>query len=108
MNWLCEKEVIPDLLNFSETIIEKNPDTCRWLSAKLEPANPLRYPLRVDAVAQLAGLAGSLHQLGQQTHQWCVSDLDLFRMGNQQPRCKVSEQWPLGRRVGPRRLEDAA
>lgn len=50
MNWLCEKEVIPDLLNFSETIIEKNPGMGRWLSAKLEPANPLRYPLRRSLV----------------------------------------------------------
>jgi hypothetical protein len=45
MNWVCEKEVIPDLLSFSETVIEKKSDTCRWLSAKLEPANQLRYPL---------------------------------------------------------------
>jgi hypothetical protein len=39
MNWLCEKEVIPDLLDFSEAVIEKKSDACRWLGAKLEPAN---------------------------------------------------------------------
>jgi hypothetical protein len=45
MNWLCEKKVIPDLLNFSETVLEKKSDRRRWLSAKLEPANQPRYPL---------------------------------------------------------------
>jgi hypothetical protein len=50
MNWLCEKEVIPDLLDSQETVIEKKSDTCRWLSGKLEPANQPRYPLRPPLV----------------------------------------------------------
>ena len=50
MNGLCENEVNPDLLDCSETVIEKKSDTCRWLSAKLEPANPPRYPLRGSLV----------------------------------------------------------